>query len=236
MYFYKLLKTVGVEILFSGVKKTDVHKWTINQLLQTAYSWEDQSRKKDTPRTTHTFSTNIVAARSSSDHPLGARPLLQTSNMISNAPSSSDATTTLNRQSSSFVPPVQPPWKGDVSSGAPHLNSSTSFMRSSMTAVPGSLAQRASSSLQNQDPSQQPSSSKSTSSFSASKGKFVLKRPSFSGGGIHQNNAYHQATLNKSCEDENGSQPSSKDMFSDDDLDISSVLDGIDSESLFGDF
>ncbi|KAJ1524008.1 hypothetical protein ONE63_010551 [Megalurothrips usitatus] len=214
------------------VRKTDVHNWALNQLLQAANNWEEQSKRKKntgsscgvTQRSSNPFSSNTFSPGSTGDGNSSARPPLQTSNRVNSTsgsvinPSVQSAPST----SSAMRPPVQIPGRsgssGHSSSGQPQVPTSRTFTPSGPSpslSLPGQ---------QNLDPLRQHKSLPSTvGNPSAAQNKFVPKRPTFSSGVL---NTTDSASLQTSV-----------DLFSDaDDIDISSVLDGIDSESLFGDF
>lgn len=101
-------------------------------------------------------------------------------------------------------------------------------------------ANRATTSSQNLDPLRQDTSVSRTvsSNHLPAQSRFVPKRPSFPiGGQSGQSLPCSSAASNQASSQTSTSSQFSRDMFSDaDDVDISSVLDGIDSESLFGDF
>ncbi|XP_034237706.1 uncharacterized protein LOC117643127 isoform X2 [Thrips palmi] len=215
------------------VRKTDVHKWTLTQLLQAADGWEDQrKRKKDVSTgahptllqgTTNPFSSNMLNRNSGT-----ARPPMQLSSHSNNTPA-------VNTGSLSTRPPVQ---SANFSRGAPHLTVS-GIARPQMQSVNrGSVASSSPQAASQNNPLRQQNSFPKPANCDApaAQGRFVPKRPTFSVGGQARTEAIPCSTSSVT-QGNQSTVNTSKDLFSDaDDIDISSVLDGIDSESLFGEF
>lgn len=213
------------------VRKTDVHKWTLTQLLQAADGWEDQrKRKKDVtpsslttamPGNTNPFSSNVPNRNIGS-----ARPTVQISNNRNNisVTHSGNLSVRPSMPSSNFTP------------NAP-LSTVSGTVRPSMQPAnrgPSSFSLPPAVSLNNPLRQQNSISKPSNCDTTAARGTFVPKRPSFLGGQARTATAPCSTSATGQ-----GNQviQSSRDLFSDaDDIDISSVLDGIDSESLFGEF
>ncbi|KAK3908625.1 Homologous recombination OB-fold protein [Frankliniella fusca] len=208
------------------VRKTDIHKWNLHQLMQAANSWEEQCKRKknlSTNNSVSSFSRNMNLNSSGNNSP---RP--QPVSFRSPAPihnQSSSMTSSYSRPStSSFSNPsfVGPGNKGSQTTSHPVVGSTHSSSCVKQLPPPPPPSSSMPQNTSHSGPLRQQNQTACSSAANV-QGKFVPKRPSLS---VPQNN------LNSSVD-----LQSSRDLFSDaDDIDISSVLDGIDSESLFGDF
>lgn len=226
--FFKFLKlNLLLKLIFyvAEVRKTDVHKWTLTQLVQAADGWEDQrKRKKDVSAIAHSapvqgntnpFSSNMLNRNSGNFRP----PMQPSSNRNNVSVPNAGNPIQPSVQHSNFPPVV------------PHSTVSGT-MRPNMQPVRGPSSSSLPQVLSQNNPLRQQNNipKPTNSNAPAAPGRFVPKRPSFSAGPCST------ATINNQG-NETRAVLSSKDLFSDaDDIDISSVLDGIDSESLFGEF
>lgn len=212
------------------VRKTDVHKWTLHQLMQATNSWEEQCKRRKNPAAqTSSASRNMNPNSSGNSSPqqFSFRPPGPISNRSSSVTTNAAIPSATSFSKPSVVvsgnrgPPTMTHPKvvsiPNNSSVRPQiLNSNMGApQRPSTSSMPQTTVQ-STGPLRQQNPT-------AGNTATNMQGRFVPKRPSLSS---------PQASLNSSVD-----LQSSRDLFSDaDDIDISSVLDGIDSESLFGDF
>lgn len=251
-----------------GVRKTDVQKWTLNQLLQTVNNWEDQSKRRKEndvtsplfPMNRNSFPQGVCSSNfpSSNVQPSPFRQPMYEGNRANNLPSRA-SNTNLASANEEF---------NFVGQSLSNTTRSSACLSNSSTAIPINrpiLASRPqilvpNNNLRQQVPNLPPSHSVSQNfdplrrqtnnpenvckAPIAGQSRFVPKRATFPVGASNRSESFQLPTqsstvLISSQENAQGSTDlhSSKDLFSDaDDIDISSVLDGIDSDLLFGDF
>lgn len=248
-----------------GVRKTDVQKWTLNQLLLTVNSWEDQSkRRKESGAMSPSLSrnsNNFTCSGASSNlpcasvHSLSVRHPLHEGNRGSNVTSHvSIPSPSSNNEQSGFVRPSIINTKGSpanhprLSNSSPVISNAHPISTRPQAQVTNNSSRQgvSYSSLprpisQNCDPlRQQNTNPENVSNPTSGQSRFVPKRTTFPGATLDRSDSFNKSVPNSSAPlygQGSTDVHSSRDLFSDgDDIDISSVLDGIDSESLFGDF